>query len=121
MSKKRDKNDTRLLEYRMAHDQCAVCYSRGKSWNDKLEIHHIVGRYRDYDDERNLLVLCRDCHTGYHSGGSCSLSLGHILQAKHELLELDLAFLASLRARAALSEDCKPLPKWAEQARIDNR
>ena len=121
MSKKRDKNDTRLLEYRMAHDQCAVCYSRGKSWNDKLEIHHIVGRYRDYDDERNLLVLCRDCHTGYHSGGSCSLSLGHILQAKHELLELDLAFLASLRARAALSEDCEPLPKWAEQARIDNR
>ena len=77
----------------MAHDECAVCYSKGKSWNDKLEIHHIVGRYRDYNDERNLILLCRSCHHGFHSGGGCSLSLGQVLQAKSELGELDLAFL----------------------------
>ena len=121
MSKKRATNDTRLEGYRLLHDKCAVCHSKGRSWNDKLEIHHIVGRYRDYNDERNLLVLCRDCHTGFHSGGSCSLSLGHILQAKNELGQLEMDFLASLRNRAALSEDCEPLPGWAEQARIDNR
>ena len=120
MPKKRAK-DMRLEEYRLWHTRCAVCHSRGESWNDKLEIHHIVGRYRDYNDERNLVVLCRDCHHGVHSGGSCSLSLGHILQAKHELLELDMAFLASLRARAALSEDCETLPEWANQARKDNK
>ena len=111
----------KLQEYRLLHDKCAVCHSRGRSWNDKLEIHHIVGRYRDYNDERNLLVLCRSCHSGYHSGGGCSLSLGQVLQAKSELGELDMAFLASLRNRAALSEDCQPLPLWAEESRKDNR
>lgn len=111
----------KLQEYRLLHDQCAVCHSRGKSWNDKLEIHHIVGRYRDYNDERNLMVLCRDCHYGFHSGGSCSLSLGQVLQAKSELGELDMAFLASLRNRAALPEDCQSLPLWAEESRKDNK
>ena len=121
MPKKKHINDTRLEEYRLMHDECAVCHSKGRSWNDKLEVHHICGRHKDFNDERNLLVVCRDCHYGYHSGGSCSLSLGQILQAKSELGQLSLAFLASLRNRAALSEDCEPLPIWAEQARIDNR
>ena len=112
-----------LEEYRLTHDRCAVCHSRGESWNDKLEIHHIVGRYKKElgHDERNLLVLCRDCHYGYHSGGGCSLTLGHVLQAKSELGELDCAFLASLKNRVGLSHDPEPLPLWAEEARKDNR
>jgi hypothetical protein len=112
-----------LEEYRLTHDRCAVCHSRGESWNDKLEIHHIVGRYKKElgHDERNLLVLCRDCHYGYHSGGGCSLTLGHILQAKAELGELDYSFLAALKNRVGLSEDPEPLPLWAEEARKDGR
>jgi len=115
--------DNPLAEYRLAHDKCAVCHSRGESWNDRLEVHHIVGRYKKElcHDQRNLLVLCRDCHCGYHSGGGRSLSLGHILKAKEELSELDVAFLASLKNRVGLSQDPSLLPDWAEAARKDNR
>ena len=99
----------------MAHDQ--VRYSRGIMERQARGTSYSREVW-NYDDGVSGSVQGR--HTGF-TGCSCSLSLGHILQAKRELLELDLAFLASLRARAALSEDCEPLPEWAEQARIDNR
>jgi hypothetical protein len=113
-----------LAEYRLTHDRCAVCYSRGESWNDRLEIHHIVGRYKKElgNDHRNLLVLCCDCHAGYHSGGGCSLTLGNVLWAKREEdgeSGLDLTFLASLKNRVGLSEDPEDLPVWALEARKD--
>ena len=122
-NKKRSTTPTSsIAEYAAAHDRCAVCYSRGQSWNDKLEIHHIQGRYKHGEDERNYLCVCRSCHTGYHSGGGCSLSLGHILQAKLEADgEVDVEFLAGLRGRVGLREDPCPLPLWAEEARKDNR
>jgi hypothetical protein len=111
----------RLGEYRDTHTRCAVCYGKGKGWNP-LEIHHIVGRYgKQCHDHRNLIVLDRDCHAGFHFGGGCSLRLGHILLAKEELGELDIPFLASLRRRAGLREDPTPLPAWALDARKDNR
>ena len=112
-----------LAAYRDSHSRCAVCYSTGKYWNDRLEIHHIVGRYKKElgHDRRNLLILCRDCHAGYHSGGGRTLSLGHVLQAKSEEDGLDIAFLASLKNRVGLSEDPAPLPLWATEARKDNR
>ena len=114
--------DTLLAEYRIEHDRCAVCYSKGEVWNP-LEIHHVVSRgYRKdlTNDRRNLLVLCRDCHFGFHSGGGRNLDLGHVLMAKQELGELDLAFLALLRNRTGLKEDPKELPVWAMEERLDN-
>lgn len=114
-----------LEEYRLTHDRCAVCYSKGRSWNDRLEIHHIIaGRHggKDKHDERALVILCRDCHEGYHSGGGHSLSLGQILQAKLEADgSVDVSFLAGLRGRVGLREDPSPLPLWAEEARRDNQ
>lgn len=115
-----------LAEYRLTHERCAVCHSRGESWNDKLEVHHIVGRHKKEvgNDHRNLLVLCRDCHTGYHSGGGCSLSLGNVLWAKQEEdgeVGLDVAFLAGLRGRVGLREDPTELPLWATEARKDSK
>lgn len=114
--------DPRLGEYRMSHHRCAVCH-----WPDgrgtPLEIHHLVGRrggVRCHEHE-NLIVLCRDCHAGFHSGGGCSLSLGQLLFAKREEDgEVDVEFLASLKGRKGLSEDELPLPDWAEAARVDN-
>ena len=69
-----------------------------------------------------MVMLCRDCHQGYHSGGGHSLSLGHILQAKLEADgSVDVSFLAGLRGRVGLREDPCPLPLWAEEARKDNQ
>ena len=118
-------SDERLGEYRASHHRCAVCH-----WPDNrgtpLEIHHIYGRRgKDegvWNDERNLLVVCADCHYGYHSGGGCSLSSGHILFAKREEDgDVDIAFLASLKGRVGLPEDPMPLPDWAIAARTDNK
>lgn len=114
--------DQRLGEYRDSHKRCAVCH-----WPDgrgtPLEIHHIVGRKgKDFNNHANLLVLCRDCHAGFHSGGGCSLSLGHILSAKEEEDgTVDVAFLASLKGRVGLPEDPTPLPAWVDASRIDNQ
>ena len=122
MKKKSTTLTSSIAEYAAAHDRCAVCYSRGQSWNDQLEIHHIQGRYKHGETEANYLCLCRDCHTLYHSGGTNSLSLGHILQAKQEEDgSVDVVFLAGLRGRVGLREDPTPLPLWATEARKDNQ
>jgi dolichyl-phosphate-mannose--protein O-mannosyl transferase len=66
-------------------------------------------------------MVCNECHYGYHSGGSKSLTLGQILQAKEdEDGEVDIPFLASLMGRVGLREDKKPLPDWAIQEREIN-
>ena len=115
-----------IQQYLDEHDlRCAVCHSRGDSWNDSLEVHHVFGRHKNKDladDHRNLILLCRDCHHGYHSGGGCSLDLGHVLTAKTEVDgSVDIPFLAGLRGRVGLRDDPKPLPDWALAARVDNK
>lgn len=115
--------DPRLEEYRAAHDRCAVCHLHER--HGKLDIHHVQNRRRDFNDPRNLIMLCHDvCHYSYHSGSRSlePLTLGHILLAKEEEDgHVDLAFLASLKGRVGLPEDPTPLPSWALAARIDNR
>ena len=75
----------------------------------------------DCHHHRNLICVCDACHYGYHSGGSKSLDLGHILQAKlDEDGELDVTFLAKLMNRVGLREDPKPLPEWAIEERDAN-
>ena len=82
-------------------------------WNDKLEIHHIVGRYRDYT--MTGIHGLRAIAIWLYSGGSCSLSLGQISVCQN--LE-NFDFLASLRNRAAI-RGLSAIALWAEnQGRI---
>jgi len=111
-----------IAEYVIEHDRCAVCHTGGRPWNP-LEVHHIAGRSSREGAHSHpaLLRLCRECHTGYHSGGGCNLTLGHILWAKQdEDWSVDVEFLAWLKGRKGLREDPQELPKWALDARIDN-
>ena len=46
---------------------CQHC--KGKSKNNKLEVHHIIFRSQGgSDDENNLIVLCKSCHDKLHKG-----------------------------------------------------
>ena len=106
--------------------RCAVCYGREEPWR-KISVHHIVGRHggpEKYNDHRNLILVCEDtCHEGIHRNAvGCSLDLGHVLFAKEqEDGEVDVEFLARLRGRVGLRDDPKPLPAWANDARLDNK
>lgn len=112
-----------LLElFAFSRTKCAVCWLRKYSPGGTHEIHHIVGRRGGSPhDHRNLVLLCRACHYGFHSGGKRSLSLGQVLEAKREEAgEVDVEFLAGLLKRTGLREDPLPLPQWALDARATN-
>lgn len=87
-----------------------------------MELHHIVGRRgHDPHHHRNLILVCNECHHGYHSGGQKSLTLGQILKAKQdEDGEVDTVFLAKLMRRVGLKEDPCELPEWALEERKNN-
>jgi hypothetical protein len=125
MSKKLDRIRRQLEAYVQLCERCCVCrwpkYRPGR----RMELHHIVGRRRGMDahDHRNLCLLCRDCHEGFHAGGKKNLTLGNILFAKKEEdgeEMLDLSFLAWLLGRVGLKEDPTPLPEWAIEERERN-
>jgi len=123
MSKKRDRIRAMLEAYAIQSERCAVCYYRKYRAGRNMELHHIVGRRGGIDchHHRNLIMVCNECHYGFHSGGQKSLSLGHILQAKlEEDGELDVPFLAKLLGRVGLREDPIPLPSWAIEERERN-
>lgn len=109
-------------QYLALHPRCSVCWwpkDRPGRW---LERHHIQGRRRTgVHDIRNSTVLCNECHGGFHRGGSRSLELGHVLEAKlQECGSVDLEYLAWLRGKARTSLGLAPLPEWAAQERKDN-
>jgi hypothetical protein len=128
MSKKGERIDRQLHAYAALCERCAVCW--WPRWKPKFGkvicLHHIVGRRGlDYNDHRNLIGVCEECHETYHSGGhrdsdgnKKDLTLGHILTAKREEDgDLDIRFLARLMRRVGLREDPKPLPDWVKQER----
>jgi hypothetical protein len=89
-----------------------------------MELHHIQGRRGENPhDHRNLVMLCNECHTLFHSGSrKKSLALGAILVAKeHEDGEVDEAYLAGLRRRKAFPDLDRTIPDWAEEERAANR
>ena len=46
---------------------CEGCMRGGRVDGEGFEIHHIHGRIgEDSDNIRNLMLLCRDCHTKAH-------------------------------------------------------
>jgi hypothetical protein len=87
-----------------------------------MEIHHLQGRRGENPhDQRNLLLLCNECHHGFHSGGQRNLDICQLLTAKHEADGfVDVEYLASLRHKKALPCDPQPLPDWALAERVDN-
>lgn len=110
-----EKEKQNLEVYAFNSTRCAVCWWRKYRPGRWCELHHIVGRRgRDPHHHRNLILVCNECHYGYHSGGKKALSLGQILQAKcDEDGEVDVEFLAKLMGRRGLREDLNPLPAWA--------
>lgn len=123
MPRKATQKDKENLEvYAFNSTRCAVCWWRKYRPGRNCELHHIVGRRgRDPHHHRNLIMVCNECHYGYHSGGQKSLTLGQILQAKEdEDGEVDVVFLAALMGRKGLREDPLALPEWAIQEREAN-
>lgn len=124
MGKKMERYRQQLEAYAFQSERCAVCWWRKYRPGRRLEIHHIVGRRgQDCHHHRNLVLVCNECHTGFHAGGSKSLDLGHILRAKEdEDGEVDIPFLAKLMGRVGLREDPKDLPDWAlEERKLNDR
>ena len=122
-AKKRERIKSMLEAYAIQSSRCAVCWWRKYRPGRNLELHHIVGRRGGIDchHHRNLVMVCNECHYGFHSGGQKSLSLGQILQAKEdEDGEVDVSFLAKLMGRVGLREDPAPLPDWAQIERQQN-
>ena len=111
-----------LEAYAIQSERCAVCWWRKYRPGRRLELHHIVGRRgRDPHHHRNLILVCEECHRGYHDGGKKSLSLGHILRAKEqEDGEVDVEFLAGLMGRKGLRDDPTDLPEWVAEERRSN-
>ena len=122
MSKKTDRVMRMMEAYAIQSTRCAVCWWRKYRPGRRLELHHIVGRRGvEPHHHRNLILVCDQCHYGYHSGGQKTLSLGQILQAKlDEDGEVDLEFLAKLIGRVGLKEDPLTLPAWALEEREIN-
>ncbi len=116
------KANRQLAQYAESHNRCAVCWWRKYRPGRRMELHHIQGRRGPTPhDPRGLILLCADCHYGFHSGGSRSLDVCQIMQAKREEDgAVDIEYLASMRGRKGMPCDPQPLPEWAMQERIEN-
>ena len=55
--------------YVLLRDGYSCQHCKGKSKDQRLEVHHIVFRSQQgSDEESNLIVLCKTCHDGLHAG-----------------------------------------------------
>lgn len=45
-------------------NRCAICDA-----DDRLDVHHRTYANRGWEPIRDLIVLCRDCHTLFHENG----------------------------------------------------
>ena len=55
--------------YVLNRDNYTCQYCKGKSKNNKLEVHHIIFRRNGgSDEETNLITLCKTCHDKLHEG-----------------------------------------------------
>lgn len=62
--------------YVLTRDGSVCQHCKGKSKDQRLEVHHIVYRSEHgSDDASNLLTLCKTCHDGLH-GGTVTLKQG---------------------------------------------
>lgn len=55
--------------YVLTRDDHTCQYCKGKSKDQRLEVHHIIFRSQNgSDEEENLLTLCKTCHDALHDG-----------------------------------------------------
>jgi len=55
--------------YVLTRDEYTCQHCKGKSKDQRLEVHHIVFRSQNgSDEESNLLTLCKTCHDALHRG-----------------------------------------------------
>ena len=55
--------------YVLTRDGYTCQHCKGKSKNQRLEVHHIIFRsQRGSDEETNLVTLCKTCHDALHAG-----------------------------------------------------
>jgi len=55
--------------YVLTRDDYTCQHCKGKSKDQRLEVHHLVFRSQHgSDEETNLLTLCKTCHDGLHGG-----------------------------------------------------
>jgi len=71
--------------YVLTRDLYTCQHCKGKSKNNRLEVHHIVFRRNvGSDEESNLLTLCKTCHDGLHHGNIVLKKIGKVKsQLKH--------------------------------------
>jgi hypothetical protein len=58
-------NERRTLLLKKARYHCQVCNAHGV----RLNVHHKTYERRGYEDEKDLIVLCQDCHAIFHENG----------------------------------------------------
>jgi hypothetical protein len=115
-----------LQEFAAEFMSCAVCWWPEMDMRRRMEIHHLVQGAGRKHDRRNLLTLCENCHTVFHSGskvtGLPDLNKGILLGCKRECDPdfYDPKFLASLRHKQHLGYEPEPLPAVYEEQRQKN-
>ena len=121
MKRKRRKGDkpSVRMKYLQEHSCCAVCGEGWRTFDNWLEVHHIVGAAGRKDCLENLLTLCRFCHDKYHRGHE--LTPGMLLWAKQQSdpAHYDERVICELLGRKALPENWIPIPPpaWVYQER----
>ena len=57
-----------VREYVLFRDNHQCQYCKGKSKDNRLNVHHIESRKTGGDSPNNLITLCETCHNDYHQG-----------------------------------------------------
>lgn len=81
-----------VREYVLFRDghKCQCC--KGKSKDNRLNVHHIESRKTGGNAPNNLITLCKTCHNGYHKG---TVKLPKII--KRGMSFRDAAFMGIMR------------------------
>ena len=81
-----------VREYVLFRDEHKCQYCKGKSKDNRLNVHHIESRKTGGNSPNNLITLCETCHKGYHNG---SVRLPQNI--KREMSFKDAAFMGIMR------------------------
>jgi hypothetical protein len=73
-----------VKQYVLQRDKYECKYCKGKSKDNKLQVHHIIPRSNGgSDNDTNLITLCSMCHKRLHDGKINITKTGHKSNLKH--------------------------------------